>query len=117
MDDDRGRPSPLSGLWAFVVGGIGLIALTVALNPITRPEDCPNYNAGGNASAFSNSAWDLYLPLMALGWLALIVVEQLLPSTRRHRDRVDIVTRAMTALGLALIASCCLLPWLLIVCH
>lgn len=101
----------------MIVGGIGLVALIVALNPITRQEDCPNYHAAGNASAFANPVWDLYLPLMALGWLVLIILEQALPSTWRHRTRIDIVTRAVSALGLAIVASCCLIPWFLLVCH
>lgn len=117
MNDDHARPSALRGLWSFVVGGAGLVALTVALGPITRPEDCPNYGGNGNASAFSNPAWDLYLPILALGWVVLIVLEQALPVTWRDRSRTDIATRAATVVILSLVGSCGFLPWLLTVCH
>jgi hypothetical protein len=117
VNDDHARPPPLSGLWSFIVGGVGLVALTVGLDPITRPEDCPNYGGNGNASAFSNPVWDLYLPILALGWVVLVVLEQALPVTRRNRSRIDIATRAATVVILSLVGSCGLLPWLMIVCH
>jgi hypothetical protein len=117
VNDDHARPSPLSGLWCFTIGGVGLVALTVALDPITRQEDCPNYGASGNASAFPNPVWDLYLPILALGWMVLIILEQALPLTWRNRSQIDIATRAATAVTLSLVGSCGLLPWLLIMCH
>lgn len=90
------------------------MALVVALDPITRPEDCPNQT--GNASVFSNPAWDLYLPMMALGWVVLIIVEQALPLTRRNRSRIAIAARAATAVVLSLVGSCCVLPLIMVGC-
>jgi len=49
--------------------------------------------------------------------VVLIIVEQLLPLTWRHRGRSSIATRAASAIGLALVGSCCLLPSIMIVCH
>ena len=117
MNDDPGRPAPLSGLWTFLIGGIGLAALTVTLDPITRREDCPNFGGNGNASAFADPAWDLYLPVLALSWVVLIVVEQLLPLTWRNRSRSSVAARAASTIGLSLVGSCCLLPSLMIICH
>lgn len=107
----------MSGLWACIVGGVSLAALVVVLNPIRRPEDCPNYGAAGNASAFANEAWDLYLPLLTIGWLALVVVEQVLPVTWRGRRRLDGTVRAAAALVVSATASFCLVLPLVLVCR
>ncbi|MEV0611288.1 hypothetical protein AB0I61_33570 [Polymorphospora rubra] len=115
--DDRARPPLLAGFWSFVVGGPVLAAVIVALNPITSQEDCPNYGASGNASAFADPVWDLYLPLMALVWITFVFVEQILPVTRRHRSRSVRAARAVAALVLAVVGSCCLVVPLGIVCR
>ncbi len=114
---DRARPLPLAGFWTLVVGGLVQVAVIVALAPITRQEDCPNWGASGNASAFADPNWDLYLPLMTLAWVALVAVEQTLPVTRRHRGWEACVVRAAAALVLALVGSCCLVVPLGIVCR
>ncbi|BCJ69272.1 hypothetical protein [Polymorphospora rubra] len=111
------RPKLLAGFWSFVVGGPALVAVIVALNPITSQEDCPNYGASGNASAFADPVWDLYLPLMALVWITFVAVEQILPVTRRHRTRAAWAVRAVAALVLAVVGSCCLVVPLGIVCR
>ncbi|WP_230688908.1 hypothetical protein ACN26Y_07130 [Micromonospora sp. WMMD558] len=117
MDDDRVRPSLLAGFWSFLAGGLVLVAVIVALDPITRREECPNYGAAGNASAFADPVWDLYLPLMAIAWISFVAVEQTLPVTRRHRSRAAWAARAAAALVLAVVGSCCLVVPLGIVCH
>jgi hypothetical protein len=117
VNDDQARPSPLSGLWSFVIGGIGLVILTVALDPVTRQQDCPNYGGSGNASAFSNPAWEFYLPVLALAWVALILLEQALPFTWRYRSGINMATRAATAVTLSIVASCGLIQQLLLMCH
>ena len=115
VSDDHRRPSPLRGLWSFGAGGLLLIGLLVALHPVTRVEDCPNYAGNGNASAFDDPAWDLYLPVLALGWIVATILEQFLPVTRRGPG--DAVARATAAIGIAVVASCCGLGRLLIVCR
>lgn len=110
------RPFPLGGLWACLVGGVLVTSLLVVLDPITRQQDCPNYGASGNASVFANSIWDLYFPLALFGWVALVIVEQALPTTWRHRSRLDLLLRGATAVGVSLIASCAL-GALLITCR
>ncbi|MEV6370844.1 hypothetical protein AB0L86_28545 [Micromonospora musae] len=117
MPDHTPRRSRLSGLWACFVGGALLALLLAILDPITRREDCPNYGGNGNASSYANPAWDLYLPLLLLGWMVLIVVEQALPITRRNRDRFDVATRAAAAVGISLVSSCCFILPIQIVCR
>lgn len=115
MPDDHRRLSALRGLWSFTVGGLLLIALIVALHPATSQEGCPNYGGNGNASAFPDPAWDLYLPVLVLGWIVAIVVEQFLPVTRR--GSADAIARGVTAIGIAVVASCCGIGQLLVMCH
>lgn len=104
----RGRLSWLSGFWTCLVGGAGIGLLLVVLDPVTSYEDCSNYGGSGNASAFDNPDWDLRFPLVLLGWLVLILLEQTLPVTRRHRGGAEVVVRAASALCLSFVASCCL---------
>jgi hypothetical protein len=68
--------SPLAGFWALLVGGALLTMLTVALRRATDVRDCPNYGGSGNASAFPNEIWDLFYPLLLLGWLSAVVNER-----------------------------------------
>ncbi|MET7399422.1 hypothetical protein ABZS66_38665 [Dactylosporangium sp. NPDC005572] len=127
MVDDPARPSRLSGLWAFAVGGLLLVVLLVILHPATSQKDCSNYGANGNASAFSNpngnaSAfskldWDIYLPLVTVGWLVLVIMEQVLPVTWRNRGRVDGAVRATAAIGLSTVGLCCFVLPLEVVCR
>ena len=117
VEDDHGRPSPLSGLWACVVGGLLLAALLIVLQPVTRVEDCSNYGASGNASAFSNSAWDIGLPLLTAGWMVLIIMEQALPVTWHNRTRLEGWVRAAVAVTASTVAGCCLVGALLGVCR
>lgn len=115
MNEDHRRPSPLRGLWSLSVGGLLLAVLLVALDPVTRFEDCPNYGASGNASAFTNPAWDLLLPLLAFGWITATIVEQVFPFARR--GRADSIVRAAAAIGISTIVSCCGVGGLLGMCH
>lgn len=117
MIDRRGRSSRLSGFWACLVGGAAIASLLMLLDPITRYEDCANYGGNGNASAFDNASWDLWFPLILLGWLGLVVLEQTLPVTRRHRGGVEIAVRAGSALALSTLSSCCLFLDVAMVCH
>jgi hypothetical protein len=111
--EDR-RPSRLSGFWACLSGAAAIALLLAFLDPVTRPEDCPNYGANGNASAFHNADWDVWFPVVLLSWLALIAVEQALPVTRRQRG---FAVRGVWAFALALVGSCCLCGSLSVVCH
>ncbi|WBB79621.1 hypothetical protein O7606_26335 [Micromonospora sp. WMMD882] len=114
MNDDRGRPPFLAGFWSLVVGGLALVVVISALEPIVQQRDCPNYGGSGNASAFADPAWDLYLPLLAFGWVSAVAVEQILPVTRRHRAWA---VRAATALVLVVVGACCLVVSLGTVCR
>jgi len=105
VKDDHPRPSPVRGLWSFGAGGLFLAGLLVALDPITRPEDCPNYGGTGDGSVFADPAWNVFVPLLALIWIAATIVEQFLPFARR--SRADSITRATAAIGISVIASCC----------
>ena len=111
------RRSPLAGFWALLVGGVLLTMLTLGLRPATDVRDCPNYGGNGNASAFPNETWDLYYPLLLLGWLFTVVVEQLLPVTWNGRTTGLIVARALLAVTITLTASCCAGFKLLLLCH
>ena len=117
MIDDRKRPSRLGGFWALLVGGPCIASLLVVLDPIMRLEDCPNYGGNGNASAFDDPAWDLYFPLVMLGWIVLIAVEQVLPVTWRNRSGADIAVRATSALMLSVSSSCYYVLNVALVCH
>lgn len=107
MIKEAPRGSTLSGLWALLVGGPLIVLLLLVLNPVVSREDCPNYGGNGNASAFTDDRWELFLPGLFLFWIILIVVEQALPATWRDRDRVEVATRAGFALFLAVSGSCC----------
>jgi hypothetical protein len=111
------RPSALGGLWALLVGGVAIVGLLLFLQPVTQRAECPNYGGNGNASAFANSAWDLYLPLVLLAWVVLIGVEQLLPVTWRGRGGGEIAARAVVAVVVAVVGSCCLFLSLGTVCR
>lgn len=87
----------------------------MALDPVTVVEDCPNYGANGNASAFPDRKWDLYLPVLALGWITATIAEQFLPFVRRGPG--DSIARATAAISIAVFASCCGIGRLLIMCH
>jgi hypothetical protein len=117
MDDDHARPSPLSGLWSAVLGGMLLGLLLVFLQPVTRVEDCPNYGGSGNASAFTDPAWDFLFPLLTLGWIVLIIMEQTLPVTWRGRTRLEGWLRAATAVSASILASCALTVSVIAVCR
>jgi hypothetical protein len=101
-----GRPVPLGGFWAFLAGGGALVVVLVWAHPIVDPARCPNAGAAGNASAFADPAWDVRLPVLMVGWLLLIAVEQTLPLTWRHRDRAAVALRAALALTVAVAAVC-----------
>jgi len=103
VTDDHPRPSPLGGLWAFLGGGMVMAVTVLLLHPVTRQQDCPN--------------WDLYLPMMALGWLALIVAEQVLPIAWRNRPVWMVAGRGLAALLTAGTLSCCGLLPLETLCH
>jgi hypothetical protein len=111
------RRSPLAGFWALLVGGALLTMLTVALRPVTDVRDCPNYGGSGNASAFPDEMWDLYYPLLLLGWLCAVVIEQLLPVSWNGRKAGSIVARALLAVTVALFAACGAGIQVLAICH
>ncbi|MEV6304221.1 hypothetical protein AB0M02_32780 [Actinoplanes sp. NPDC051861] len=90
----------MKGFWALVTGGAGVLVLLLVLRPIVDQRDCPNFGAAGNASAFPDAAWDLRFPLVLLVWVALVIVEQVLPPRNAGR--------ALAAISLVLVASCCL---------
>jgi hypothetical protein len=115
--DDTARPFPLSGFWSMLVGGAAIVALLVFLSPMTSRSDCPNALGNGNASAFADPRWDLYLPLVLLGWILLIVVEQFLPVSHRGRTRSVAALRGVAALALSVTVSCCLFLQVATVCR
>ncbi|GAA2600211.1 hypothetical protein GCM10010399_33740 [Dactylosporangium fulvum] len=100
-----------------LVGFAVIVLLLVTLDPVMRYEDCPNYGANGNASAFDNPDWDLYFPLVLLGWVSLVIVEQVLPVTWRHRSDTEIAIRALSAITASVTLSCCLFLKFAAVCR
>lgn len=86
----------------------------VALDPVTRPEDCPNYGGNGDGSVFHNAAWNVYLPLLALVWITATIAEQFLPFARR--GSVDSIVRATAAISISIVASCCGVGQVITVC-
>jgi hypothetical protein len=116
-DDDDERASPLSGLWACVVGGLLIVVLLLFLDPVSRVEECPNYGAAGNASAFDDSGWDFFFPLVVLAWITLTIMEQALPVTWRGRSRVEGWVRAGAAVMASTTAGCCLALGLAVACR
>ncbi|MER7005881.1 hypothetical protein ABT297_22970 [Dactylosporangium sp. NPDC000555] len=117
MVADTSRPSRLSGWWACLVGGAVMASLLVFLDPILHQQDCPNAGGNGNASAFANSDWDFYLPLVMIGWAFLVIMEQALPVTWRGRSRLNAAVRAATAVAVSLSGSCWLFLQLATVCR
>jgi hypothetical protein len=115
--EDSAHPSRFGGLWAFIVGGGLIAALLVFLDPVTRQQDCPNYGGNGNASAFTDANWDLYLPLVMIVWIVLVIGEQVLPATWRGRTRLNVAVRAGAAVMLSLSTSCCVILPLEAICH
>jgi hypothetical protein len=111
------RPSRLGGLWTCLAGGLFLAVLLGYLRPVFDPADCPNAGANGNASAFTDPAWDLYLPLLVLGWLLLVAIEQALPTTWRHRSALAVTLRATLAIGVVIAVSCVVVAPLEVVCR
>jgi hypothetical protein len=92
------RPVPLGGFWALLLGGLALVAALIDAHPIVDPSGCSNAGAAGNASAFADPAWDLRLPLLVVGWFALVGIEQTLPTAWRHRTGPVVAARAAVAL-------------------
>ncbi|MFF0373967.1 hypothetical protein [Actinoplanes missouriensis] len=111
------KPNLTGGLRALLVGGVFLFGLLIILNPVTRFEDCPNYGGNGNASIFRNELWDLFFLFSIPAWLLSIIVEQFFRSTWRGRDGWVVTLRAIGAVIVAIIASCCGIERLLILCH
>jgi hypothetical protein len=103
---DAPRPAPLGGFRALLTGGLALTVVLVVQHPIVDPGRCPNAGAAGNASAFADSSWDLYLPVLMLGWLLLVAVEQALPTTWRHRGAAAVTARATSAIVAVLVVCC-----------
>ncbi|ROP28862.1 hypothetical protein [Couchioplanes caeruleus] len=106
-----------SGLWALFTGGAVLALLLVILQPATTPAECPNYGAAGNASPFKDAAWDMWFPLLALGWVVLVLIEQVLPRTRRHRGGASGAARAAGVVMASVAGSCCLVGPFLVMCR
>lgn len=115
VENSAPSPSRLGGFWACLAGGLVLALLLGYLRPIHDPADCPNVT--GNASAFADPAWDLYLPLLAFGWLVLVAMEQALPSTWRHRSALAVTLRATLAIGVVIAVSCVVVAPLEAVCR
>ncbi|WP_412746385.1 hypothetical protein [Krasilnikovia sp. MM14-A1004] len=89
----------------------------MALQPATDVRDCPNHGGSGNASAFPDETWDLVYPVLLLGWLLAVVVEQLLPVTWNGRKAGLILARALLAVTITVTASCGAGVKLLLLCH
>jgi hypothetical protein len=107
----------LRGLWALLVGGAGLGLLMLYLDPITDQHDCPNWGGNGNASAFHDENWDLYLPLLCVAWMVAVLVEQFLPPARRGPGDLSRGLRALAAALITVTASCCGVLPLSLMCH
>jgi hypothetical protein len=101
----------------LTVGGVFLTGLILVLDPATGVKECPNYISGGNGgrSAFRDSFWDYCLPALAFVWIMATSAEQGLPFARG--SRIDSIVRATAAMGISMIASCCVLGPLLFVCR
>ena len=111
------RRSALAGFWAALCGGVLMTVLTVALQPATDVRGCSNYGGNGNGTAFSDSMWDLVYPLLLLGWLVAVIVEQLLPVTWDGRKASLIIVRAFLAVAMVAVISCGMELKLLVLCH
>jgi hypothetical protein len=117
VDPAVARPTPLGGFWAFLLGGLALVVTLVVAHPVVDPSRCPNAGAAGNASAFADPSWDVRLPLLVLGWLVLVAIEQTLPTTWRHRTGATVTLRAALAVSVAVAGSCFLVVPLETVCR
>lgn len=111
------RRSALAGFWAVLCGGVLMTVLTVALQPATDVRGCSNYSGNGNGTGFSDGIWDLIYPLLLLGWLVAVVVEQLLPVTWDGRKAGSIIVRAVLAVAIVVVISCGVELKLLVLCH
>lgn len=110
------RPAS-AGFRAVLGGGVLLVALTVALRPATDVRGCSNYGGNGNGTAFADGIWDLIYPLLLLGWLVAVVLEQLLPVTWKGRTAGLIAIRAVVAVTIVVVVSCGAGLALLALCH
>jgi hypothetical protein len=110
------RPAS-AGFRAVLGGGVLLVALTVALRPATDVRGCSNYGGNGNGTAFADGIWDLIYPLLLLGWLVAVVLEQLLPVTWKGRTAGLIAIRAVVAVTIVVVVSCGAGLTLLGLCH
>jgi hypothetical protein len=117
VDSAVSRPTPLGGFWALLLGGLALAAAMVYAHPIVDPSRCPNAGAAGNASAFADPVWDLRLPLLVLGWIVLVALEQASPTTWRHRNGSVVALRAAFAVSVVIAASCAVVVPLETVCR
>lgn len=111
------RPTPLGGFWALLLGGLFLAATVVYAHPTVDPSQCPNAHAAGNAGAFSDPAWDTRLPLLVLAWITLVMIEQTLPTSWRHREPAAAALRAALAVSVTIAAACFVVVPLETVCH
>ncbi len=111
------RRSALAGFRAVLGGGVLMTVLTVALQPATDVRGCSNYGGNGNGTAFSDEIWDLYYPLLLLGWLVAVIVEQLLPVTWNGRKGSSTIIRALLAVTIVVVAACGAELKLLGLCH
>jgi len=50
---------------------------------------------------YSPRGWDPDLPLLLIGWVTLVIMEQALPVTWRHRGRLNGAVRATAAIVLS----------------
>lgn len=123
MSQRAGRPSPLSGLWVLLGGGVLWVLAYAWLEhthhwirflSVHDSRDCPNSTGDGGPFA----AGELELGLLALGfvWLLLVLVEQLLPWTWRNRHPLTNVVRGAGAVLLASLFFCYLPFGLALVC-
>ena len=111
------RRSGLAGFRAALGGGLLMTVLTIALQPATDVRGCSNYGGNGNGTAFSDGIWDLIYPLLLLGWLVAVIVEQLLPVTWDGRKASLIIVRAFLAVAMVAVISCGMELKLLVLCH
>ena len=107
----------MRGFWALATGGAGVLVLLLVLQPVIDQRDCSNFGAAGNAGAFPDPSWDFWFPVVLLGWVVLILVEQALPVTWRGGTVGANAGRALAAVSLALLVSCCLGATLGTVCR
>ncbi|MFI5937346.1 hypothetical protein [Actinoplanes sp. NPDC051494] len=104
MTDDNERPVLLSGLWAVLAGGLLLTLLSMW---VVEPPSGPCGSSGsGSHSSFRDPSWDVIVPLLVLGWLLLVVMEQVLSITWRGRGKLAGAIRAGAAVLLCLTGSC-----------